>query len=439
MYRRLSARARHTSAIMGAALTVVGLAICQTSHAQTATPATSTPTAATAAPVKQKLQVTGLVDMYYQYQFADPKHLPQNSLGTPEYNVRNNTPSLSLAELNLAIAPPSTGGSGFKATLIAGDTADLNVGGLGADPTTDKEATYKNIQQLYYTYLSASGWGGDLGKFYTPFGYEVTESNANWNYSRSDIFQYLLPVYHAGLRIYTPSYKGLVATAYLVNSINDTPQEGVYDDNGSKGLIGQLNYTDPKGKWTGVETIGYSADRLPYIASNIAKDDVTLSDTDFTYNINPTNSFGLNYTYRKDEGDSGTTGLAVGGDSDTANGWAVYYRNQFTPKDAVALRYDGFDARTSGIPDENAYAQSAYGTHSSDVKPWEITGTLELKNSSQWLTRLEYRHDGSNTNSFFGSDTTTTTYSGDVESVTVPSLKKSQDMLTIAEVYTFGP
>lgn len=381
------------------------------------TPSAPAAPAPAAAPAASKLTLSGLFDFYYLWQFSNPNRnlLGQESgLGAPIYDERDNTPSLSLAELNAAMAPPSTGGFGFKATLEVGDTADINHGGLGVGPnsfdgyTYDDEARYKNVQQLYVTDLTKSGWGADLGEFYTPFGYEVTESNGNYNYSRSDIFQLLLPVYHTGIRVYTPSMKGLVATLYIVRALSDSATEGVGDDNSQPGYIGNFVYSDPKGKFTAAESIGYSEDKnvgatdyqqnvvyptFPYT------DKITLSDTDFTYNLDPTSLIGLNYTYRKDDYPQGVAGMS-------SNGYAAYYRNQFTKRNAVALRYDTVETHQSG---------------SGTFEPWEATVTLEDKPSGNFLTRLEYRHDDANVKLFADGSNTS----------------KSQDTLSISEVYSF--
>ena len=38
----------------------------------------------------------------------------------------------------------------------------------------------------------------DAGKFVTPIGAEVIESQDNWNYTRSILFGYAIPFYHLG-------------------------------------------------------------------------------------------------------------------------------------------------------------------------------------------------------------------------------------------------
>lgn len=393
-------------------------------HAQApATPPAPAP--APAAPA-QKLVVSGLVDGYYQLQLRDTSHLGGSNIlpGLPEYNIRQDTPTLSLAELNLTYAPPANGGFGAKGTFIAGDTADINAGvyTYGANTT---EARAKNIQQGYLTWATKADGTIDFGKFYTPFGYEVTESNGNYNYSRSDIFTDLLPIYHFGFRYTSPTIaKGLTLLGIVANSINDTGEEGIHDDNGDKALIGQANWTDPAGKYTLVETFGYSRDKdlftpdLSAAGNPVGNDDCTLSDTDVTWNLDAKNIVGLNYTYRKDD-----VGYIVPSSNEPAsgnidsNGWAVYYRNQVNKADAIALRYDGIQTKdgtkaVGGIP----------GLVTNDT-PEEITATLENKEGS-WLTRLEYRHDWSNQEQFVDSDGNLT--------------EKNQDLVTVGEVYTFG-
>ena len=392
-------------------------------------PVTTAPTAAAPAAAANKVTYTGLIDIYYQFQFANPKHLPQNNLGVPLYDVRHNQPTLSLAELNVAKAA-NPNQFGFKATLIAGDTADLNHGGLGVDSSTDQEARFKNIQQLYATYGLKGGAGIDFGKFYTPFGYEVTESNANYNYSRSIVFTELLPFYHTGFRAYTPSYKGFVLTGYIVNSLNDTANEGVHDDNGDKAFLGQINYTAPSGKFVAIENIGYSRDKNVgnYFTAGVSNsgvydsDKTTLSDTDFTYNVDANDVIGLNYVYRLDAGNyngipinEDAIGLhpqAASGDPHVAtvsNGYAVYLRRQLNPKNAVAFRYSGL-------------TQSFSGNH---LRLYDITGTYEIKSSSQFLTRFEYVHDNANQDFFVGGN------GNDGFD------KKDQDTISASEVFTF--
>ena len=199
------------------------------------------------------------MDGYYLFNFHNPKDVSTGG-GEPYYDTRHNSPALSLAELNV-FQNAAPGKFGYKATFMTGDTADINHYGVGSSLG---EARYKNVQQLYGTYsFSADGAGVDFGKFYTPFGYEVTESNGNYNYSRSTAYD-ILPFYHAGARIYTPvpGLAALTATFYLVNGIYNTPTLGVQNDSKRPGYIGQLNYTDPKGKFTLISELGLGSQKF---------------------------------------------------------------------------------------------------------------------------------------------------------------------------------
>jgi hypothetical protein len=358
-------------------------------------------------PPNYKIQYNGLIDGYLQYSLQNPHGTQLGVNGaTGAYNASIKTPTLQLAELNV-FNNPKPGGFAFKTTLIAGATADQNHANYnaqtgGANGGTS-EAQFKNIQQLYGTYAFAGAGGGiDIGKFYTPFGYEVTEANGNYNYTRSLPYN-LLPIYHAGIRAYTPSFKGLVVTGYVVNDIFNTATEGVHHQ-GNYGGIGQLNYTDPKGKFTAIGTLGFGKDMLG------VKTKVTVNDDDFTYNLNAKQLVGLNYTYVQLKPDDSTP-------KTTANGYAAYYRQQLTPKTAAALRFSGYSAKTDGT--------SAFG--SSTLRPYEVTLTYEYKAAANLTTRLEYRHDNSNQDDYLGDNDST--YTGPT--------KKNEDLLLLAGMFTF--
>jgi hypothetical protein len=128
------------------------------------------------------ISVTGLLDVYYSYNFADPaSHV--NSFSR-NFDVFANQFSLSMAKVSFAkTAEPI----GFKIDLMYGKTADIvHSGALPGTP----DATYRNIEQAYLTAVLPVGKGitVNLGKMVTHMGAEVIESNGNINYSRSLLF-----------------------------------------------------------------------------------------------------------------------------------------------------------------------------------------------------------------------------------------------------------
>ena len=369
-------------------------------------------------PPNYKLQYNGLVDGYYLFNFRNPKDV---SLGAGEtyYDARHNSPALSLAELNV-FANAAPGKFGYKATFMTGDTADINHYEGVLPQRGTGEARYKNVQQLYGTYaFGADGSGVDFGKFYTPFGYEVTESNGNYNYSRSTAYAYV-PFYHAGARIYTPvpGLAALTATLYVVNGVYNTPTMGVQNDSKRPGYIGQLNYTDPKGKFTLISELGLDKQKDPFGLGTGIATKVLVNDTNFTYNFNANQLAGLDYVYRRFSPD--------GSPKDTVNAYAVYYRLALTPKTAVALRFSSGDEKTDGFTTpstgEVAMPVQMDAVHS---RPSDITATYEIKPVANFLTRIEYRHDHSNVPSFFG---------GNSDPL---NLKKDQDTISLSGVFTF--
>jgi hypothetical protein len=370
----------------------------------------------------------GLFDAYYLYDGNIPKSAAGAVSTQFNYDELTTTPALSLAELNIAKAAPAAGGLGVKATLMTGETPTEIV--LG-----QREARYEDVQQLYLTYALKSGAGIDAGKFYTPFGYEVVESNGNYNYSRSFIFTDLLPVYHTGIRVYTPSYKGLVATGYIVESILNadplgpdgagTVGEGVSDSNKSFGYIGQLNYTAPSGKYTIIETYGGSHD-----GPDNFEDALLLSDTDITVTPDAVDTFGFNFTDRQDKVQEGLNtdsalsadaGAAIPTESEQSTGYAVYYRRQITAPYAVAFRAEEIQEKAN------------VGPGGIEPKVDSLTVTLEDKATKSLLVRLEARHDDCKSNA--ASILVPTSFDGGPNGNGVAT----QNTISLSGVWTFGP
>jgi len=382
-------------------MTAVALAMAVPALAQTpaAPPPATTPAAAPAAPAPNyNVQYAGLFDGYYLWQFNDPKG--PGLLPGRFYDFRHNAPTLALGELNV-FKVPKPGGFGYKTTLGSGDIATINGGG-------GIEARFQSLMQAYGQYsLGTNGAGIDFGKFYTPIGYEVTESNGNFNETHSVPFAFI-PFYHFGVRAYTPSYNGLVLTGYIVQAIYNTSTAGVQNDSKTASFVGNGIWTDPKGKWVVGESLAFGENKFNLVSGNPSggpKNNTTVSDTDITYNLNPKQIVGFNYTYAKTDPKSNTMGITKA----TFNGWAGYYKQILGPKTDFALRYSGGTLNPSG------------GTN---FKPWEATATYELHPTSALTWRAEYQHSGANNPAFVDSNDTVT--------------KNSQDTLELAGLFTFS-
>ncbi len=282
--------------------------------------------------------------------------------------------------MNLAKAVTPESKVGFRVDLDFGKTADL----VGAyEPESNGQEIYKHIQQAYVSLLTGKvQW--DVGKFVTPIGAEVIESQDNWNYTRSILFGYAIPFYHTGVRA-TWNASGKVALAgYLVNGWNNSSEI-----NGDKTLGVGLTLK-PTGSITwivndmfGKETAG-------------SDDTRNLFDTTLTWAGSKVSVMG-NFDYGK-EGDAKWWGLAV------------YGKLQATPKWALVGRYEYADDSDGGFMTFGTKVQSF--TVTSDHL---IAGGLKM--------RLEYRTDFAD-EAIFPKDNGLN--------------EKSQTTLTVGLVYGFG-
>ena len=192
---------------------VAVLALCAgEARAQEPAPA---PTPAPARREAPKIDVTGFVDVYYGYNFNGVDPIART------FDVQHNAFSLSLAEVAFAKGVTPESRVGFRVDLDFGKTADL-VAAYEPEGTDGKEI-YKHIQQAYGSLLTGKvQW--DVGKFVTPMGAEVIESQDNWNYTRSILFGYAIPFYHVGIRTTVPVSDKLSLAGFLTNGWNNSSE-----------------------------------------------------------------------------------------------------------------------------------------------------------------------------------------------------------------------
>jgi hypothetical protein len=346
-----------------AAPALVGVAAADDAPAPAPSPSPS--------PEPSRIDVGGFVDTYYGYNFNKVDPLLRT------FDVQHNTLSLSLAEINFTKTPTADSKVGFRADLDFGKTADLVA---AYEPASDGKEIYKHIQQAYVSLLTGKvQW--DAGKFVTPMGAEVIESQDNWNYTRSILFGYAIPFYHVGLRATYTATPKVTLGAQLVNGWNNSSE-----NNGDKTF--HLSATlKPTGSltWIANYMVGKEApDSAP------VRDTRNLFDTTLTWTTTPKLSLMANFDYGK-EGDVEWWGIA---------GYAKY---QATPAWALVGRYEYVDDSKGGFMTINGKAQSL--TITSDHL---IAGALKA--------RLEYRLDHVDYDFFTKSDGTTT---GDQSTFTV--------------------
>ena len=141
--------------------------------------------------------ISGFVDTYYGYNYNHPFY---NNSGFRFFDQKTNAFGLNMVEMIVDKAPDATSTENrFGYHVAAGYGQAANVVN-GSDIAGDGSNFY--LKEAYGSYLAPIGKGLkiDVGKFVTPMGNEVIETNANWNYSRGLLFYYAIPYFHFGAR-----------------------------------------------------------------------------------------------------------------------------------------------------------------------------------------------------------------------------------------------
>ncbi len=346
-----------------------------TAAAPAATPVTAA-SAASASPATSSpfdsISINGFVDGYYSYNFQHPHgvaaSVPAGNSGTEltpfrAFSAPTDSLSLNMIELTMSKTPDASNSRlGFNLTMGYGNA--MNVVN-STDPAGLGFAQY--LKEGYVSYLAPVGKGLqiDFGKFVTPFGAEVIETNADWDYSRGILFTYAIPFYHFGLRSSYAFSDKYNASFFLVNGWND-----IQDNNSGK------SYGVSFG-WNPTKKIAVIQNYMVGPEQFMDNGDIRqMFDTVVTYN--PTSKLSLmwNFDYGRDTPNGTTTPVWW-------SGIAAYAKYAFNENYAVATRYEFYD-------DHNGFTT---GTPQ-DLN--EFTLTFDRTVSRHLLTRWEFRRDMSN-------------------------------------------
>jgi hypothetical protein len=317
----------------------------------------------------EKIHLTGLIDWYYQFSFNHP--LPGTNLVPPRaFDIKNDSFSLSLVEVNLTQAATAKSPIGFTATFTLGKTADLvhftEPGGTPNPGKLSNDTIYKYTQQLFGTYVTPGSqpFTMDFGKFVTLMGFELIESSTNDNYSRGLLFTYAIPFYHTGLRITRPLSSTLAAQLHLVNGWNN-----VEDDNSGKSIGVQFAW-NPNSAWTWVVNwMGGDESTGAALPANL---NVQLVDLLGIWRPTDRLKLGINVDY--------ASAFKAGAAGGHWSGQAVYLRYQLNKRSALAVRLEHFED-TNGLRTGTAQNLNS------------ATATFEYVVHDNLLHRLEFRHD----------------------------------------------
>jgi len=343
--------------------------------------------------------LSGFGDVYYGY---DPNHPPDNQEGLRSFESPTNGFNFNMAELILdkpADSMSAEGRLGYHVSAGYGYAAKII---NGTDDSGFGDGSNFFLKEAYLDYIVPIGKGltVTVGKFVTPMGAEVIESNANWNYSRGLLFDYAIPFFHFGANAKYAFNSKWALTGYLVNGWNNTIIDHdccVFGE--SAGLTYGLSLAfTPNAKWSVTENYfaGPVIDAFGEERQTL-NDWKQISDTVVAYTPNTKWAFQLNgdYGFGPREVIGGECDDSIvkpeGGPSafcefgPTVDWWgaAGYAKYTLSPKTNFAVRYEYFD-------DPNGYVGLTDGE-----RGWaqEVTGTYTYNVTSAFLFRAEYRYD----------------------------------------------
>ena len=316
--------------------------------------------------------LTGLMDVYYSYN----AHQPLSGVsGLRLFDDQTNQFALSVLELGLVKLPTDDNRLGYNLTLGFGNAMNkVN----GTDPGGLGFAQY--LKEGSASYLTPLGRGLliDVGKFTTPIGAEAMESQNNWNYSRSLLFNYAAPFYLFGVRAKYSFNDKYALTGYLVNGWNNLVD--VY----SSGKTGGITFEwRPSRKTIVRETwlVGRGATPADTQRRN-------LSSTVISYQATAKLAFMANADY-------GHSDYIVGVPHPVRwSGIAGYARYQFHPLYSFAARFEYYN-------DRDGFTTCGVCSSLTPQHIQEVTATFERQVHHHLITRLEFRRDVSNRPVFF--------------------------------------
>jgi Putative beta-barrel porin-2, OmpL-like. bbp2 len=358
------------------------------------------------------ITLSGFGDAYYSF---DPNHPQDNLEELRSFEAPTNGFNFNMAELILDKAADTTSAEnrlGYHVSAGYGTAAKIING--SDNPLFTDDANFF-LKEAYVDYIAPVGKGLTItvGKFVTPMGAEVIESNANWNYSRGLLFDYAIPFFHFGASAKYAFNSKFALTGYLVNGWNNTIishaaiQEGQFGPSSGLTYGVSLAFT-PNAKWS--ITTNYFAGPVTGAIGTVGQtlnDWKQISDTTigftpnakWAFQINGDYGFGPRYYFGDcfDDDVASARPVRQGGEPGTCSstpsvnwgGIAGYVKYTFNPKSNLAVRYEWMD-------DPDGYEGMLENFYTGEFfNGWaqEVTATYSYNLTSALLIRGEYRYD----------------------------------------------
>lgn len=340
---------------------------------------------------KLNLSLYGFVSTSYTQNFNNP------SSGTNQNRIfdgDSNSFRPNLAQLVLEKEAKGDGSlderAGFRLKLNFGEDAKFTGGNTGADEF--------DFQEAYVQFIAPIGNGLTLqaGRMNTLIGYEVIESYVNPNYSRSFMFGMGEPFTVTGLRGSYDFNEYVSFSASLINSFagNTVEANGGLTGNSSKSIEALLSLSPMNN--VSVYLFGFWG---PEGARGVSNSERIMFGGILDVQATEKAEVVLE-AYLGNQANSGP-----GGANARWNGVAGYFIYDFTERWGARVRAEIFEDAAgffscAGAPGVAGNALDCFGAATPAQTLWETTLTLQFKPAPSMITRLEFRHDKSDQNTF---------------------------------------
>ena len=298
--------------------------------------------------------------------------------------------------------------AGFRLDFVFGKTADILNG--GNDGFSGSQNDF-HVYQAYISYLAPLGEGVEFkfGKFGTLIGAEVAQTTANYNITRSNLYNLFQPITHTGILATTSLWEGGTTSFGVVNETRSFTARDIDLDN-DKAITWQVGHQINDQLWASFNGAYGGADSG---AGFDAPDGDTEVIIDFVVTWDPTERFSsyfnLDYLKNTAAGDTEGWGLATAG------------RYALTDKMGASGRIE--------------YLDLDFGNQ--DLQLFGLTGTLDYMLAANLMLRGEVRYDqtfgGDIDQAFFSSKNAARGFPGSGQQLT----ETNQVTLGAEVVYTF--
>jgi hypothetical protein len=304
---------------------------------------------------KGNLTISGSVDAYYRYNFANAK----DSMHT------NNLTSFTNSQNSFELGMASIKGE-YSIGKVDG-VVDLGFGRRAEEFSYNDKGTMAAIKQAYLSYAPSDKIKFAMGKWATHIGYEMLDAYLNRNYSMDYMFSYG-PFFHTGLKADINPSKNF---SFIVGVINPTDYTSA--SFAKKSFIGQVHAVSTNNKIAGY---------INYLGGKDLSDaSVNQVDAVITGTVSSKISIGYNGTVKM-----------VKPHGVNSNSWwasALYLNYDPTSLFGLTLRGEYFD---------DSKAVAGLGTKLYDLT---LSGNIHIDN----LTIIpEFRLDGAKDPFFYNND-----------------------------------